>query len=458
MSTSSTQHPSSYRDPSGYVFENGGLPYRQVNLSFKESFDHFIESGCYAHLIAEGLLIPHEHVDGNLTGDHNYYATLRPERIPFITYPYEWSFDMLKDAALLTLRLARECLHYGMILKDATPFNVQWYNGGLIFIDTLSFEKYEEHPWIAYRQFCENFLGPLLLMHYRGMPLQALSLAWPEGIPLAMISGLLPGKSRLSLHTYLHIHLHAKLSAKKQDRLEASPPFPKSKLLTLLSSLETLVSKLQPPSQKSTWSGYYEEASQRTGYLDEKKRIIAGWLDHLPGLETGADLGANEGEFARLLSKRNIRTIAVDFDPSCINRLYISLKKNEDKYLQPAIQDLSNPSPAIGINNEERAAFIQRIGVDIVFGLALIHHLAIGKNIPFDKIARLFYRLGRILIIEFVPKTDEKIRMMLKTKNDIYTSYTEEHFTAAFKHYFSILERKEISETGRVMFLMKKND
>src|SRR5688572_25763490 len=160
MTSTVTHHPSSYRDPSGYIFEKEGTLYRQVNHSFQQHFDHFIQSGCYKHITERGLLVSHEQLNHNLTGDKNWYTTLLPERISFISYPYEWSFDMLKDAALLTLQLVRETLQFGIIIKDATPYNIQWHRGRMTFIDTLSFEKYEETPWIAYRQFCESFLGP----------------------------------------------------------------------------------------------------------------------------------------------------------------------------------------------------------------------------------------------------------------------------------------------------------
>ena len=206
---------SSFRDPSGFVFQKDGIIYRQVNKIFKKDFDHFISSGCYAHFVQKGWLIPHEEISENLTGTDYCYKTLRPEKIPFISYAYEWSFDMLKDAALLTLELAKAGLPYGVILKDATHFNIQWLNGGPVFIDTLSFEKYDVlKTWIAYRQFCENFLSPLLLLFYSQQAVQSLLLAYPEGIPLSITRSLLPWKSKFSLHSFLHIHLHEKLASK----------------------------------------------------------------------------------------------------------------------------------------------------------------------------------------------------------------------------------------------------
>ena len=210
---------SSFRDPSGFVFQKEGIIYRQVNKIFKEHFDHFISSGCYDHLAKNGWLVLHEEVPGNLTDTENWYKTLKPQKIPFISYSYAWCFDMLKDASLLTLQLVKESVSFGMILKDATPFNVQWLNGKPVFIDTLSFEKYDaSKPWIAYRQFCENFLSPLLLTYYRQQPLQNLLLVYPDGIPLSVTRSLLPGKSKFSFYTYLHIHIHERISSATEGK------------------------------------------------------------------------------------------------------------------------------------------------------------------------------------------------------------------------------------------------
>jgi hypothetical protein len=458
MSNTVIHHPSSYRDPSGFIFKKNGVLYRQVNTTFKEHFDHFIQSGWYDQLVKKGLLIRHENIEENLTGSPGYYKTIRPERIEFISYPYEWSFDMLKDAALLTLQLVKEGLQYGIILKDATPYNIQWHKGKFIFMDTLSFEKYAELPWIAYRQFCESFLGPLLIMHYSKKQLPQLMLAWPDGIPITTIQSLLPARSRFSLHTYLHIHLHAKISQKKTNAEGKTGSLSKQKLLNLIGSLEILINKLKVPAQKSTWSEYYDEAIQRNDYLDQKKKIIKDWTDEMQDIKSAADLGANEGEFSNLLTEKNIYTIAADLDPYCINRLYCKIKDTGEKNIQPLVIDLSNPTPATGVNNEERNSFIHRVNVDLVLALALVHHLAIGKNIPFEMIADLFRRTGKKLIIEFVPKEDDKIKLMLQQKKDIYTGYNEPGFVKAFEKYFTVADKKIIPGSGRILYLMKRNE
>lgn len=450
---------SSFRDPSGFVFQKNGILYRQVNNTFKHDFDLFINSGCYNHLVRNEWLIPHQEVNRIISGLDNCYKTLEPQKIPFISYPYEWCFDMLKDAALLTLQIAKECIPFGILLKDASPFNVQWLNGKPVFIDTLSFEKYDpSNPWIAYRQFCENFLSPLLLIHYTKQPLQSLLLSYPEGIPLSITRPLLPLRSKFSFYTYLHIHLHERLASKKA--LKELPPhhnFSEKKMLRLIDSLRSLIGSLQWKTGTTAWASYYDEANQRIGYIQEKKNIIAEWVNGLAGLKTGIDLGANEGEFSFLLAEKQTQTIAADFDTTAVNKLYQKLKAQNENNILPLVIDLANPSPAIGFDNNERISFIERVNVDIALALALIHHLVIGKNIPFGKMADLLQKLTSYLIIEFIPKKDEKIQFMLKQKKDIYSGYNEENFLKAFTEYFSILKKEMVGDSGRTLYLMKKN-
>lgn len=449
---------SSFRDPSGFMFKVDGVFYRQVNKLFKEDFDYFISSGCYDELVRTELLIPHETITENLAGTADWYLTLKPEQLQFISYPYEWSFDMLKDAALLTLKILKKALEKGMILKDATPFNIQFHREKMIFIDSLSFEKYhEEEPWAAYRQFCESFLGPLLLMHYKKIPIQQLMLAWPDGIPLSILQSLLPAKSKFSFHTYLHVHLNARFSNSNKSGTQKRVLFNRKKLINLIDSLEILVTKLKFPSHKSTWSSYYEEAAGRNNYLAEKKRIITEWLDKMDSVKTAADLGANNGEFSYLLAEKKIITLAGDFDHYCINNLYNNLKSQKKQNILPLLVDLSNPSPATGFNNEERPSFLNRSQFDLAMALALIHHLAVSKNIPFSKLVELFgLTTNKYLIIEFVPKNDEKVQLLLKNRKDIFINYNSQEFEKYFERRFKITSKAPIADSGRTLYLMEK--
>lgn len=453
-------HSASYRDPSGFIFTCNGTLYRQVNLSYKEQFDHFVSCGGYEQLVKNNLLLPHEVIRENLTGIDNWYLTLKPEPVEFISYPYEWSFSMLKDAALLTLQIMKKIIPLGMILKDATPANIQWHKGNLIFIDTLSFEKFEEKPWIAYRQFCESFLSPLLLMHYVKIPLHRLLIAYPEGIPLNITRALLPGKSKFSLPAYLHIHFHAKISNNKAGSKQQPVKFSKQKLLHLIADLENFIKKLKLPKTESAWSSYYTEAEERGSYLREKKNILESWINGTENVTQAIDLGSNNGEFSKLSGLKGIRTIATDFDPNCIEELYSDLKRNNLKNIQPLIIDLSDPSPSSGVNNLERTSFLERANPDLVLALALIHHLAIAKNIPLPKIAFMFSLLlkkkNSKLIIEFIPREDEKVQFLLQNRKDIFENYTETGFLQSFEKYFSISLKQTIPDTKRVLYKMEK--
>jgi len=451
-------HPSSYRDPAGFVFYKGGNLYRQVNQVFKKDFDCFTQGGLYQHLVEKKILIPHQTIHENLTGSADWYTTLQPETIPFVTYPYEWCFDMLKDAALLTLEAAKEAMAYQMMLRDASAYNIQLYNGKPIFIDTLSFERYDERkPWIAYRQFCEHFFAPLALMHYLKQPLQNLLLAYPDGIPLTVAASMLPFQSKLSLHGYLHLHLQNSISKKSKAVTGQSKVFSKQKMKNLLQSLADGIKSFSFQKNQTAWSNYYEEANQRADYITSKKSIINKWLDQL-SLKMVLDAGANEGEFSELATKKAAYVISTDADHTSVNKLYNKIKQETTSNIYPMVIDLANPSPAIGVNNEERTSFLKRTKVDLILALALIHHLVLARNIPFSKIAEMFYLLTRYLIIEFVPADDKKVEIMTSHKKNLLNNYSEENFTSAFQNYFALLDKQTIASTGRTLFLMEKHN
>ncbi len=452
------QHPSSYRDPAGFLFYSDGVLYRQVNKIFAGDFLQFTEGGLYQQLVQTNLLIPHQVVNLNFTLSKNWHQTVQPEIIPFISFPYEWSFDMLKDAALLTLRLAQEAMNFGMMLKDASAYNIQLHKGKMIFIDSLSFEAWNEtKPWIAYRQFCQQFLGPLAVMHYHQTAMQTLLLAYPDGVPVEVAAKLLPWRSKLHLHTYLHLHLHSKMATKKNNREDSREHFSAGKMKNLLQSLIQAVQSYQLGATSGVWSGYYNEALQRDDYVAQKKEIIAAWLSQLQ-IKTAIDIGANEGNFSLLLAEKNIEVIAADFDHYSINRLYAQVKARGIKNILPLVMDFTSPSPAIGVNNQERESFLNRTKVDLVLALAVVHHLAIGKNVSFDSVAAMFSKLGGQLIVEFIPKTDEKIQLMLQQKKDLYEWYSLENFMAAFEKYFTVTTYQKVGGTERILFLMAAHE
>jgi hypothetical protein len=365
---------------------------------------------------------------------------------------------MLKDAALLTLDIAKAALDHGMVLKDATPYNIQFYKGKPIFIDTLSFEKYDESkPWVAYRQFCEMFLFPLYFEHYLKTDINKLFSIYLDGIPVELTSKLLPLKSSFNMGVWLHVHLQNTVKKKSVNQPVVSS-FDKTKFKHLLDHLESNIGAFKNQKSKtSAWSNYYDDTILGNGYLQSKEKLFRSFLKGLV-FARGLDLGANDGYFSNILSETPADIIAVDFDSQCINQLYRQVKKKNIGNILPLTIDLSNPSPAIGFNNTERLSFIQRASSDMVIALALIHHLVLTKNITFEMLAQFFSQLStRYLVIEFIPIHDEKVQQMVINKSEVHLPYDEESFEIAFIGYFEIEKKQKIQGSDRVLYLMKKS-
>lgn len=449
---------SSFRDPCGFLFRRDSALYRQVNIAYQEDYDLLMTSGLYKELVEEHLLVSHQEVDIVPEIPDIAYKVIRPFNIPFISYPYEWSFSQLKQAAIATLEIERVALGYGLSLKDASAFNIQFLDGKPIFIDTLSFKRYTSgEPWIAYRQLCQHFLAPLVLMAYSDVRLNQLLRIYMDGIPLDLASSLLPKRTWANWGVLMHIHLHAKSQKKHAD---TQLPINRSKmrrnsLLGLVDSLFTTVHHLKWRPDGTEWANYYEETNYTQSGLEHKTKLIRKYLELAKPCSVW-DLGANTGLFSRLASKYGIFTVAFDIDPACVERTYLETIKHQESCLLPLLLDLTNPSPGIGWENEERTSLIDRGPVDMIFALALIHHLAISNNLPFDRIAGFLARICDDLIIEFIPKEDSQVQRMLVNREDIFDEYTQEIFEQKFSQYFVILQKYPIIDSLRTLYLMKR--
>jgi len=415
-----------------------------------------MSTGLFAELLDKGLIVNHKEVRNKSFQDT--YKILLLEQIPFLSYPYEWSFSQLKDAALLTIEIQKIALSYGMTLKDASAYNIQFLRGKPVLIDTLSFGIYETgEPWVAYKQFCQHFLAPLALMSKTDLRLNKLLEIYLDGIPLDLASRLLPGKTKLSLGLGIHLHFHAKGQQKYTDPSvikKRRRGITKNQLLGIISSLQSTATALNLPQQKTVWGEYYNDTNYSKGAFQAKKKIVSGWIDKIKPKSVW-DAGANDGTFSRLASEKGIFTVASDIDELAIERSYLTIKKNNDKSLFPMIVDLTNPSPSIGWNNEERTAFVERCNFDLSMCLAFIHHLAIANNLPLSYIAQLFAKTSKYLIIEFVPKQDSNTKRLLASREDIFPGYTIEGFEASFSEKFKILKKEKIPGSHRIIHLMK---
>ena len=448
---------SSFRDPSGFLFTFEGSLYRQINKSYQNEFDKMIDSGLYQKLVEKELLIPHEEVNVESSQPEKCYKTIKPKLIDFISYPYEWSFNQLKDAALTTLEIQKIAMDYGLTLKDCSAYNVQFLNGKPIFIDTLSFEIYQEGQfWKPYRQFCQHFLSPLALMNHKDIRLNQLLKIYIDGIPLDLTSKLLPGKTKTMFSLLTHIHAHSK----KQKDYEGKQVDVKKRKLSknsfvgVIESLHSAIKKQNISLEKTEWGNYYSDTNYSEVAMNDKKTIILNLIEKIKPKNVW-DIGGNVGIFSRISSDKEIFTVCFDIDPVAIEKNYLECKEKNEKYLLPLLLDLTNPSPDIGWQNMERDSFLTRGPADLVFALALIHHLAISNNVPFELISEFFSRNCRNLIIEFVPKTDTQVKRLLSSREDIFSEYDYEHFEKEFEKLFIIIEKKEIKDSERIIYYMQ---
>ncbi len=451
--------PASFRDPAGFIFVSDGVLLRQVNLRHKDDYDCLMRSGLYEELSQAGLLIPHREREVPAPDPAQAYKIIEPDRIQFISYPYEWCFGQLKAAALATLDIQRRALARGMFLKDCSHFNIQFVGLRPALIDTLSLERYREgEPWPAYRQFCQHFLAPLALMSKIDVRLSRLMRDFIDGIPLDLASRLLPLRTRLNLPLLLHIHLHARAQrsykAKRQGKVNRKVS--RIGLLGIVDSLQRAVSGLKWQPRDLDWADYYAKTTYSATSMAEKKAIVSRYLDRLAPA-TVWDIGSNRGDFSVIAASKGARVVAFDADFAAVERSHRDWSEAGEQRILPLVIDMTNPSPAIGWANHERTAFLDRGPADTIMALAVVHHMVIAGGIPLRKIASLFGGLCRSLIIELVPKSDPQVRDMLANRADVFDDYTREGFLNAFVKYFQIVSEDQIPGCDRVLFLMVRS-
>ena len=455
----------SFRDPAGFVFERDGRVYRQVNRSFAARFDEVVASGLYDVLHAEGLLIPHREAALYLAASEEAHRVLEPKAIPFVSYPYEWCFGQLKDAALATLGAQWAALDRGMTLRDASAYNVQFLEGGPVLIDSLSFEPWTEgRPWAGYAQFCQHFLAPLAMMSAVDVRLGGLLRVHLDGVPLDLATALLPRRARLRPSVWLHLVAHGK-AQRRHTRQGESAPSERSRVSStrfdlrafrgLVDSLERAVEGLRWDPPPSVWSEYYGECTTYPPQaLNRKESVVEGFVREARPA-TVWDLGANTGRFSRLAARSGAFTVSLDADHVVVEAGYREARRLHEGRVLPLVVDLVNPSPAIGWAEEERASLLARGPADLVMALALVHHLAIANNVPLDRLAAFLARVGRWAVVEFVPKEDPQVRALLATREDVFPDYTVEAFERAIEEPFAVVRKEGLPGSPRVLYLLR---
>ena len=452
-------HQASFRDPSGYVYDDGGTIRRRIQPIYFKQYQSLTDSGFYKTLISKGLLIPHTETNRTETE-----ITITPEFIPFITYPYEWSFEQLKHAALLTLQIQKYALSKGFILKDASAYNVTFHRGKAVFIDTLSFDFYEEDtPWRAYKQFITHFFGPLVLAKNHGTEMLKMLQTHIDGISVSLISSLLPAKTKLNSTLYTNIHLLAKMENKHSEDYKAETKVAKlSKKAqnNILSLLFNAIKKLEVKGA-SEWGDYYSKTNYDNASFTAKKELIREWTLPLKP-KSLIDIGGNDGTFARTVLDEVDDVLVTDIDYNAVEHNYHQVQKNNEVNMLPFVCDVLQPAPGIGLNNEERFSLLKRLKMfapDVTFALALIHHVTLSGNVPFAKSAEFFATFSNYLVIEFPKREDSWVTSLLVRKREFinhFDFYNETQFEEGYALYFETLQKQQIEGTHRVLYLLKK--
>jgi hypothetical protein len=451
-------HEASYRDPAGFIYLKDGQILRQINHSYAEDYEHLMKSGLYEALVSRGLLIPHDERPTPTNGTPLAYKVIAPERVPFISYAYEWSFTYLKLAALAALEIMEIALEYDMVLKDCNSYNMQFHHGRPVLIDSLSFMAYQPGMlWPGYRQFCQHFLMPLALMSYCDPRLGALLARFEDGIPLDLGTRLLPQSARFSLRLLVHLFLHSGVDQRVSTarRSVSLPNLFGANLLPLVANLKGTVSRIKPPRYRTAWEDYEDSCLYSDADRDKKRRFVEECLEVVKPA-TLWDLGANVGTYSWLASERGASVVAIDNDYAAIDRLSQDVSAREESSILPLVADILNPTPPVGWGNAERSSLLDRGPAEMILALALLHHIVIRANVPMENVARLLSRLGNHVVIEFVPKSDPQVELFLAHREDIFPDYHQNGFEAAFGSFFRVVRTEELSDSPRVLYHMER--
>ncbi|HEX2825289.1 MAG TPA: class I SAM-dependent methyltransferase [Burkholderiales bacterium] len=452
--------PASFRDPKATVYIVRDRVFRTLDETAWRHYQQLRACGALDELERAGRIVASRAAEpGELVSPQRADArhVLEHERIPCVSYPYEWPFSLLKRAALHQLDLHLDLLARGYTLSDASAYNVQFRGTRAVFIDVPSIRPYVEGEyWDGYRQFCEQYLNPLLLTVETGIPFHAWYRGSMEGIPVDHIARLLPARSRASwrvlLHVVLHARMHARTSTERDARAAAAQrrPMAKSTLLWLLRSLRSWIASLEPRRGRTAWSSYHLCASYDAHESATKQGFVESYIRRRAPAQV-LDLGCNEGAFAQLaLSAGATRVIGCDFDTGALEAAVERADRHHLDFL-PLFLDAANPTPEQGWAQAERRGFAARTRSDALVTLAFLHHIVIARNVPLTAALEWLTSLAPSGVIEFVPKTDPRVRTMLEGREDIFQQYDPASFRRELCRHAAIIGEQAVSPGGRVL-------
>ena len=460
----------SFKDPSGRVYRVGDgasaqRVVRGLTAPAASTVEKLLEEPFFKRLLAGGnvvdthFLCPEEPIAAAVK-DMGWASAVEHESVDFLTWPYEWPFSMLKDAALLQLHLLETSVRSGWVLKDATPFNIQWMGPRPVFIDIPSFVPREDGEyWQGYRQFCSMFLIPLMLTAHLGIPYQPLLRSRLEGIPPEEAVRYFYWLRRFKKGVPSHVWFPAKVEGWMRTRGRERRPSGSSRiqretaLLALLDNLARLVKGLSYRASTSDWPRYSETHSYEEDDFERKMAFVEKHTSaRRPRLLW--DLGANTGTFSRIAARHSEIVVAVDGDHEAVDVLYREARADGEHNIIPLLMDLANPSPGQGWAGRERAPFVERRSPDMALCLALIHHLRVSANVPVSLFTEWLRSLDAIVIVEFVDRDDEMFVKLAENKREDFADYTSENFRSEVERRFTVEDRLELKAGKREMLLL----
>jgi hypothetical protein len=453
--------PGSFRDRTARVFYHKDRIFRGLSEAALAEWRALSQASFYRQFSTRGAIIRTEECSPPsmpTASTHEWAGVLEHEKLPFVSYPYEWSFEMLRDAALLQLDLVIAALDEGFGLKDASAYNLQWKGAAPVFVDIPSFyRRAAGEPWVGYRQFCQMFLYPLLVQAYRDVPFQPWMRGNIEGMDADVCLGLMSARDFLRGGVLVHVYLQAKAQraynkTTRDVRADLSKAgFDKRIIKANAEGLRKLVAGLRWNPKASTWSdylkcGHYEEADAA------QKRAFVNDVAASHDWRLAWDIGCNLGVFSRIVARRASSVVAMDADALAIDKLYRELKAEQVTNILPLVVNVTDPSPNLGWRNLERKRIDERGRPDLVLALALIHHVVLGGNIPLSEFVQWLRDLGGNLVIEFVTRKDPMVVTLLRNKDDHYADYNEDVFERELAARFAIVRREPLGSGTRIMY------
>ncbi|MDQ4086458.1 MAG: methyltransferase [Pseudomonadota bacterium] len=461
----------SFRDRANRVYDDGRTIIRGINAEALRHWNDVSETAFFRELLESGKVVRTSVCSGEQfrVPDAEWSAYLTHERIPFVSYPYEWCFGMLKDAALLHLDILEQAIPQGWTLKDATAYNVQFVGARPVFIDIPSFTPYAKgEPWIGYRQFCMMFLYPLMLRAYCGIDYLPMLRGSLDGIDPETANQILSGSARFRKGVFGHVYLHAKMQARYRSQdLELAKRLTENAggsvveqkagrhseamVLGMIQSLRRIVTRLETPESRTTWGDYETDHSYAESSFAAKKAFVERAV-HARRRSLVWDVGCNTGTFSALAASGGAYVVAVDGDAKAIERLYQRQREAHAENILPLVMNLSSASPDQGWRGRERKALEKRGKPELILCLALIHHIVISANIPVSEFLDWLRDFDCEVVIEHVGLDDDMTLMLLRNRVNQYQDLGKAEFERLLTERFEIKAREPLKGGTREIF------